>query len=91
MEQKKVYSIATLSDPRFKLAGFQSRENAQLAKQLAFAEISFQDQDSEPDTVVVATNNANPPATKPTDTWGDALMDSGEEDNGISQDEEESI
>ena len=50
-----------------------------------------QDQDNEPDTVVVATSNDNPPATRPTDTWGDVLMDSGEEDNDISQDEEESI
>ena len=43
-------------------------------------------------TVVVAyTSNANPPATCPTDTWGDVLIDSGEEDNDISQDEEELI
>ena len=59
--------------------------------QLALAEMSSQDQDSESDAVVVATSNANPPATRPTDMWGDELMDSEEEDNDISQDEEESI
>ena len=58
--------------------------------QLALAEMSSQDQDSEPDTVVVATSNAYPPVSRPTDTWGDVLMDSGE-DIDISQDEEESI
>ena len=53
--------------------------------------MSSQDQDSEPDTVVVATSNANPTATRPTDMWGDVLMDSREDDNDISQDKEESI
>ena len=42
IERRKEYGIATLLDPRFKLAGFSKKDNGVLAKEMAISEITAQ-------------------------------------------------
>jgi hypothetical protein len=41
VESRKEYAIATVLDPRFKVAVFQTRENAQLAKLMVLSEMQL--------------------------------------------------
>ena len=81
VEARKEYAVATILDPRFKLAGFQHRENSQIAKLMVLTELQLVASSGgmqDPDTSFQAGTNTN-------NSGWDKVFD----DNGTSQDEEE--
>lgn len=82
IEKTKHYSIATVLDPRFKLAGFQKKENGVLAKELIIRELA-QIVSEVVETPVVEPQNV--PSTSK-DSWASVLVD--DDSDQLSQDEE---
>ena len=60
-ERTKMYSLATLLDPRYKLAGFQLKNNGTLAKEMLLTELSEQCQPRNEDSDNPEVSEADEP------------------------------
>ena len=89
MERSKEYCIATILDPRFKLAGFSKKENSVYAKELTRADMLVM-MGPQPDTGNQSSpSEATDAASSSTSSWNAILTES--EQTAESQDEEETI
>ena len=85
LETRKEYAVATVLDPRFKVAVFQTRENAQLARLMVLSEMQL---------ALSTSSTAKDPATTSSDAQrdqetGNSIWDKVFDDSGTSQDEED--
>ena len=85
VESREEYAVATVLDPRFKVAVFQTRENAQLAKLMVLSEMQL-------DLSTSSTVKDPNPATTSSDAQrdqGNSVLDKVFEESGTSQDKED--
>ena len=82
VETRKEYAVATILDPRFKLAGFQMRENGHVAKHMVLSEMQITGAQDSP---------ASPSSGNQTTDKGKTIWDKVFEDKSTSQDEDQEL
>ena len=86
-EFRKEYCIATLLDPRYKSAGFRSKDNAGIAKELLIQEVitDRQSNNSSPQTLNVSDRSIAP-ETPSADPWDAILVDTEDSEENATED-----
>ena len=87
IESRKEYCIATLLDPRYKSAGFRSKDNAGIAKELLIQEVitDRQSNNSSPQTLNVSDRSIAS-ETLSADPWDAILVDTEDSEEDATED-----
>ena len=87
IESRKEYCIATLLDPRYKSAGFRSKDNAGIAKELLIQEVitDRQSNNSSPQTLNVSDRSIAS-ETPSADPWDAILVDTEDSEEDATED-----
>ena len=85
-ESRKEYCIATLLDPRYKSAGFRSKSNAGIAKELLIQEVITDRQSNNPSPQTLNVSDRSiAPETPTADPWDTILVDTEDSEENATE------